>query len=93
MLSFNEAVTDLDCVELISPNAPVQDFLATGYCVKEPTTVGSLYDWQREGPAFIALRQEVRDDVEARLAKLKQERPVFSWLRNRDARWVKPVIT
>src|SRR6185437_2882860 len=45
------------------------------------------------GPAFIALRQEVRDDVEARLAKLKQKRPVFSWLRNRDARWVKPVIT
>jgi hypothetical protein len=45
------------------------------------------------GPAFIALHQEVRDDVEARLAKLKQERPVFSWLRNRDARWVKPVIT
>ena len=27
------------------------------------------------------------------VAKLKQERPVFSWLRNRDARWVKPVIT
>jgi len=45
------------------------------------------------GPAFIALRQEVRDDVEARLAKLKQKGPVFSWLRNRDARWVKPVIT
>jgi hypothetical protein len=34
-----------------------------------------------------------RGEFEAKLAKLKQERPVFSWLRNRDARWVKPVIT
>jgi len=33
------------------------------------------------------------EDFEAKLAKLKQERPVFSWLRNRDARCVKPVIT
>jgi bifunctional non-homologous end joining protein LigD len=45
------------------------------------------------GPAFIALRGEPREDFEAMVAKLKQERPVFSWLRNRDARWVKPVIT
>jgi hypothetical protein len=35
----------------------------------------------------------VREEFEAKLAKLKQERPVLSWLRNRDARWVKPVIT
>jgi len=45
------------------------------------------------GPAFIALRAEAWKEFETRLAKLKQERPVFSWLRNRDARWVKPVIT
>ena len=45
------------------------------------------------GPAFIALSAEARAEFEARLAKLKQERPVLSWLRNRDARWVKPVIT
>jgi hypothetical protein len=44
------------------------------------------------GPAFIALRAEAREDFEARVAKLKQERPLLSWLRNRDARWVKPVI-
>src|SRR6185369_13965742 len=45
------------------------------------------------GPAFIALRGEPREDFEARVAKLKQERPVFSWLRNRDAGWLKPVIS
>jgi bifunctional non-homologous end joining protein LigD len=45
------------------------------------------------GPAFIALRGEPREDFEAKVAKLRQERPVFSWLRNRDARWVKPLIT
>ena len=45
------------------------------------------------GPAFIALRAEARQEFEARLAKLKQEHPIFSWLRNRDACWVKPVIT
>ena len=45
------------------------------------------------GPAFIALRGEPREDFEARVAKLRHERPVFSWLRNRDARWVKPVMT
>jgi bifunctional non-homologous end joining protein LigD len=45
------------------------------------------------GPAFIALRGEAREEFEARLTKLKQERPVFSWLRNRDARWVRPALT
>jgi hypothetical protein len=35
----------------------------------------------------------MRDEFEARIAKLKQQRPVLPWLRNRDARWVKPVIT
>jgi bifunctional non-homologous end joining protein LigD len=45
------------------------------------------------GPAFIALRGEPREDFEARVAKLKQERPAFSWLRNRDARWVRPALT
>ena len=45
------------------------------------------------GPAFIALRAEARQEFESKLVKLKQDRPIFSWLRNRDARWVKPVIT
>ena len=37
-----------------------------------------------------APRRNARDEFEARIAKLKQQRPVLSWLRNRDARWVKP---
>jgi bifunctional non-homologous end joining protein LigD len=45
------------------------------------------------GPAFIALRAEARQEFESKLVKLKQDCPIFSWLRNRDARWVKPVIT
>jgi bifunctional non-homologous end joining protein LigD len=45
------------------------------------------------GPAFIMLRGEAREEFEARLARLKQDRPVLSWLRNRDARWVQPTLT
>jgi len=45
------------------------------------------------GPAFITLRAEAREEFESRLAKLKQDRPVLSWPRNHDARWMKPVIT
>src|SRR4029078_655441 len=48
------------------------------------------------GPAFIALRGEPREDFEARVAKLKQERPVFSWLRNREVgfftRFIAPTL-
>jgi bifunctional non-homologous end joining protein LigD len=45
------------------------------------------------GPAFIALRSAAREEFRARLAELKQERPVLSWLRNRDAHWVRPQLT
>jgi ATP-dependent DNA ligase len=40
------------------------------------------------GPAFIALRGEQREALEAKLAELAQDRPLLSWLRNREARWV-----
>jgi len=45
------------------------------------------------GPAFIALRSGAREEFRTRLAELKQERPVLSWLRNRDAHWVRPELT
>jgi bifunctional non-homologous end joining protein LigD len=45
------------------------------------------------GPAFIALRSGAREEFRARLAELKQERPVLSWLRNRDAHWVRHELT
>ena len=44
------------------------------------------------GPAFIALQREDRDAFEAMLDELTDEQPTFSWLRNRNARWVKPKL-
>ena len=45
------------------------------------------------GPAFIALRGEQRDALEAKLAELAQDRPILCWLRNREARWVRPGLS
>src|SRR6185437_14216905 len=42
------------------------------------------------GPAFIALRGEQREALEVKLAELEHDQPIFSWLRNRQARWVRP---
>ena len=42
------------------------------------------------GPAFFALQRNDRELFEARLAKLSVEQPIFSWLRNRQAKWLKP---
>ena len=38
-------------------------------------------------------RSGAREEFRTRLAELKQERPVLSWLRNRDAHWVRPELT
>ena len=46
------------------------------------------------GPAFFALRGEAREELNARIAKLAQDAPSLSWLKNRKtARWVRPEIT
>ena len=44
------------------------------------------------GPAFIALQREDREVFEAKLEELANDQPIFSWLRNRPARWVKPAL-
>jgi ATP-dependent DNA ligase len=44
------------------------------------------------GPAFIALQREEREALEAKLEELANDQPVFSWLRNRNAKWVKPEL-
>jgi bifunctional non-homologous end joining protein LigD len=45
------------------------------------------------GAAFIGLRAEDRAALQGKLRALAVERPSISWLRNREARWVKPVMT
>ena len=45
------------------------------------------------GPAFIALDRDARETLEAKLAELVQDRPALSWLRNRNARWIRPELT
>jgi len=45
------------------------------------------------GPAFLALRGEERKQLEEKLAELAQERPMLTWLKSRNARWVKPKVT
>ena len=44
------------------------------------------------GPAFIVLQRGERDAFEARLDDLANNQPVFSWLRNRKARWGRPEL-
>jgi len=45
------------------------------------------------GAAFIGLRAEEREELQARLRALAVEQPSISWLRNREARWVKPKLS
>ena len=56
-----------------------------------------MHCWQNQntvissaGPAFIALRGEQREALEAKLAELAQDRPLFSWLRNREGAGCSP---
>ena len=57
--------------------------------------------WQRPkvvvfeyaGAAFLALAGEAREKLASQLHALTQERPSIAWLRNRDARWVRPELT
>ena len=42
------------------------------------------------GAAFLALNDDARKELKAKLAPLAQEHPAFPWLRNRKAQWVKP---
>ena len=44
------------------------------------------------GAAFLALNEDAREDLKAKLAPLAQEHPAFPWLRNRKAHWVKPEL-
>ena len=44
------------------------------------------------GAAFLALTEDDRKELKAKLAPLAQEHPVFPWLRNRQAQWVKPKL-
>ena len=45
------------------------------------------------GAAFLALAGEAREELASKLNGLTQERPSIAWLRNRDARWVRPELT
>ena len=45
------------------------------------------------GAAFIGLRGEEREALQGKLRALAVERPSISWLRNREARWVKPKLS
>ena len=36
------------------------------------------------------MQRDDREVFEARLAKLAVEQPIFSWLKNRQANWLKP---
>jgi bifunctional non-homologous end joining protein LigD len=45
------------------------------------------------GAAFIGLRGEDRAALQSRMRALAVERPSISWLRNREARWVKPKLS
>jgi ATP-dependent DNA ligase len=45
------------------------------------------------GAAFIGLRGDERAALQSKLQALAVERPSISWLRNRDARWVKPKLS
>jgi len=44
------------------------------------------------GAAFIGLRAEEREELQSKLRGLAVEQPSISWLRNREARWVKPKL-
>lgn len=44
------------------------------------------------GAAFIALRGDDRETLSAKLDELAAESPSIPWLRNREARWVKPLL-
>jgi bifunctional non-homologous end joining protein LigD len=45
------------------------------------------------GAAFIGLSGEDREELQNKLRPLAVERPSISWLRNREARWVKPKLS
>ena len=44
------------------------------------------------GAAFLALNEDARKELKAKLVPLTQEMPAFPWLRNRKAQWVKPKL-
>ena len=44
------------------------------------------------GAAFLALNEDARGNLKAKLTPLAQEHPAFPWLRNRKAQWVKPKL-
>ena len=45
------------------------------------------------GAAFLALNDDARKELKAKLAPLAQEHPAFPWLRNRKAQWVQPKLS
>jgi bifunctional non-homologous end joining protein LigD len=45
------------------------------------------------GAAFIGLSGAAREELHGKLRALAVERPSISWLRNREARWVKPELS
>jgi DNA ligase D-like protein (predicted ligase) len=44
------------------------------------------------GPAFFALQSADKEAFESKLEKLVVDQPIFSWLRNRQAKWLKPSL-
>ena len=44
------------------------------------------------GAAFLALNEDARKELKAKMASVAQEHPTFPWLRNRKAQWVKPQL-
>jgi hypothetical protein len=44
------------------------------------------------GTAFFALPGEAREELRAKIEMLAQEQPTLSYLRNREAWWVRPEL-
>lgn len=45
------------------------------------------------GAAFFALGRDSRERLSISVEGLAQEQPAISWLRNRNARWIRPELT
>jgi DNA ligase D-like protein (predicted ligase) len=61
-----------------------------------PRALLAKLEWDKlvyAGPAFIALDQRSRNELEAKVSTLAQDGPSIPWLRNRNARWVRPQVS
>jgi hypothetical protein len=74
------------CNESITEAYQIASYISAGDAFSSP---GRL----EAGTAFLALARDAREQLASKLHSLTQERPSIAWLRNRDARWVRPALT